>query len=99
MENDSTERTGVPTRTDVLAGLWDSAKWLMQKRKQQRLKVTPVLKTRIWLVNSYTSACKTLLSGLKDEELELRVKALEDKLKSAVLIPDGSEQKNTSVRR
>jgi len=39
------------------------------------------------MVQVQCSVCKTILSGLKDEELELRVKALEEQLKDAVLIP------------
>lgn len=36
---------------------------------------------------------------LKSDEIELRVTELEEKLKTGVLIPDGSEQKDQRVRR
>ena len=35
----------------------------------------------------YNQLCKTVIYGLKDEEVELRVKELEEKLNSGVLIP------------
>ena len=35
----------------------------------------------------YNQLCKTLLYGLKDKELELRILELEEKLKNGVLIP------------
>ena len=36
---------------------------------------------------------------LKSEEIEIRISELEEKLKSGVLIPDGSEQTTQRVRR
>ena len=42
---------------------------------------------RVKLLRASIYACSVLLSGLKDEELELRVVELEEKLKNGVLIP------------
>ena len=42
---------------------------------------------RVKLLRASIYACSVLLSGLKDEELELRVLELEEKLKNGVLIP------------
>jgi hypothetical protein len=35
----------------------------------------------------YNQLCKTVIYGLKDEELELRILELEEKLANGVLIP------------
>ncbi len=42
---------------------------------------------RVKLLRASIYGCSVLLSGLKDEELELRVVELEEKLKNGVLIP------------
>ena len=42
---------------------------------------------RFKLLRASIYACSVLLSGLKDEELELRIIELEEKMKNGVLIP------------
>ena len=41
----------------------------------------------------HNQLCKTVIYGLKDEELELRVKELEKKLKNGILIPKPEAKK------
>lgn len=79
-----------PKRSDVLLTIWNRAKWLdetINKVDQNKRKVTPKLKKQIYMAQVYNQLCKTLLYGLKDEELELRIKELEEKLANGVLIP------------
>lgn len=41
----------------------------------------------------YNQLCRTVLYGLKDEELELRVLELEEKLKNGVVVPVEAKNK------
>ena len=72
-----------PKRTDVLCSLNGICKrlesWAICKK--------PVLPIRVHLLRASIYGYSVLLSGLKDEELELRVLELEDKIKNSVLIP------------
>lgn len=81
-------------RTDVLEKLWRRAKWLEAKIDNQRLKLNPNLKVRASLVSKECRIYQTILMGLKDEELEIRLMELEEKLKNGVLIPKPEEKKN-----
>ena len=47
----------------------------------------PVLPIRVKLLRAAIYGYSVVLSGLKDEELELRVMELEEKLKNGILIP------------
>ena len=79
-----------PKRSDVLFAVWNRAKWLdgtINSVDLNKRKVTPKLKQQIYMAQVYNQLCKTVLYGFKDEELELRVKELEEKLSSGVLIP------------
>lgn len=58
--------------------------WARQKK--------PVLPLRVQLYRAAIHGYSTLLSGLKDEELEQRVKELEETIKDGVVIP--GEQKS-----
>lgn len=85
-----------PTRTTVLTLLWKRIQWLDRQVDNQRLKPTPIQRHRVYMTHTLISGCKTLLYGLKDEELDLRMAAIEEKLENGVLIPnDNLEQKNT----
>lgn len=79
------------TRYDVLSLLWQNAEWLNERIHKQRIKFTPVMGKRVWMIQVQSGVCKVILSGLKDEELEQRVKALEELIKNGVVIP--GEQK------
>ena len=74
-------------RTDVLEKLWSRAKWLEAKINNQRTKLNPNLKARASLVSKECRIYQTILMGLKDEELEIRLMELEEKLKNSILIP------------
>ena len=80
-------------RTDVLEKLWRRAKWIEAKIDNQRTKLNPNLKARASLVSKECRIYQTILIGLKDEELEIRLMELEEKLKNGVLIPKPKEKK------
>ncbi len=81
-------------RADVLEKLWRRAKWLEDKIDNQRSKLNPNFKVRASLVSKECRIYQTILMGLKDEELEIRLMELEEKLKNSVLIPKPEEKKN-----
>ena len=85
-----------PKRGDVLLALWVRAVWLddtINRVNANKKRVTPKLRTQIYMTQVYNQLCKTVLYGLKDEEVELRVLELEVKLKNGVLIPKPEEKK------
>jgi hypothetical protein len=80
----------------VLLALWNRAAWLDQAINgvdSNKKKVTPKLKQLVYMAQVYNQLCRTVLYALKDEELELRVLELEEKLKNGVLIPKPEEKK------
>jgi len=81
------------TRTDVLEKLWSRAQWMAGKIDNTRTQFTPNLKARASLVEKERRLYQSILNGLKDEELELRIMELEEKLKNSVLIPKQEEKK------
>ena len=80
-------------RTGVLEKLWRRAKWLEAKIDNQRTKLNPNLKDRASLVSKECRIYPIILMGLTDEELEIRLMELEDKLKNSILIPKGDGEK------
>lgn len=74
-------------RHEVLLLLWKNAQWLDEHIHKKQLKLTPALKQRVYMVQVQSGLCKTLLYGLKDEELELRIEQLEKALGNSVVIP------------
>ena len=85
-----------PKRSEVLFAIWNRAIWLdetINKVDANKRRVTPKLKQQIYMAQIYNQLCKTVLYGLKDEEVELRVLELEEKLKNGVLIPKPEEKK------
>ena len=68
-----------PTRTTVLCLLWKRIQWLDRQVDNQRLKPTPIQRHRLYMTHTIISVCKTLHNGLKDEELDLRIAAIEAK--------------------
>ncbi len=79
------------TRTDVLEKLWTRAKWIGEKIDNNRTQFTPNLKARSSLVEKERRLYQSILLGLQNEELELRVMELEEKLRNSVLIPKGEQ--------
>ena len=72
-----------PKRTDVLCSLSRICKKLEKWANSHK----PVLPIRVKLFRAAIYGYSTMLSGLKDEELELRLIELEQKLKNGVVIP------------
>ena len=85
-----------PKRCDVLFALWNRAVWLdetINAVDRNKKRVTPKLRTQIYMTQIHNQLCKTVLYGLKDEEVELRVLELEEKLKNGILISKPEEKK------
>ena len=82
------------SRADVLEKLWRRAKWLEAKIDNQRVKLSPNLRVRASLVSRECRIYQTILVGLKDEELEIRLMELEEKLKNGLLIPKPEGKKD-----
>ena len=71
-----------PKRSTILLAIWNRAKWLdktINSVDLNKRKFTPKLKQQIYMAQVYNQLCKTVLYGLKDEELELRINELEEK--------------------
>lgn len=79
------------TRADVLTKLWDIARWHEDKRTNLRTKLDTNIKTRSALSGKEIRALQAILQGLTDQELETRVKELEEKLANGILIPKPKE--------
>jgi heterodisulfide reductase subunit B len=75
------------TRTDVLEFLWSRRKWLSEKIDNKRTKLDPNLKARAALIAKECRICQAILQGLTDQELEFRVRELEEKFQNSILIP------------
>ena len=75
-----------PVRLDVLCLMWNKVQWINQTLNDANTQYDAVHRSKMFDLQTLFSGCKTILSGLKDEELELRVIALEEKLKDGVLI-------------
>ena len=75
-----------PTRTEVLFALWQRAKWIDQMIENRRVKLNANLKSRIYMCQVCCQLCRTILNGLKNEELEVRIEELEKKIKDGILI-------------
>jgi hypothetical protein len=83
----------LPKRSDVLLALWRRHEWLRSKIDKRQTQITPALKYRVYMATVECQISKVLLYGLKDEEVELRVLELEEKLKNSILIPKPKEKK------
>ena len=82
------------TRADVLTKLWDIALWHEDKRVNPRAKLDENVKERSAYSGKEIRALQTILQGLADQELETRVKELEEKLVGGILIPKPKEVYN-----
>ena len=83
------ENKNVPKREEVLCSLNGICNQLEVWAKSSK----PVLPIRVKLLRAAIYGYSVVLSGLKDEELELRVLELEAKLKNGVLIPKPEEKR------
>jgi hypothetical protein len=79
----------VPKREEVLCSLNGICNQLEAWAKSSK----PVLPIRVKLLRAAIYGYSVVLSGLKDEELEIRVVELEEKLKNGVLIPKPEEKR------
>jgi hypothetical protein len=79
------------TRADVLTKLWNIAQWHEDKRTNPRAKLDNNIKTRSALSGKEIRALQAILQGLTDQELETRVKELEEKLANGILISKPKE--------
>ena len=74
----------VVNRNIVLQWLKEDIAYLRKMARNKNPIKNPI---RVKLLRASIYGCSVLLSGLKDEELELRIENLENKLKDGVLIP------------
>ena len=74
----------IVNRNMVLQWLKEDIEFLRKKARNKNPIKNPI---RLKLLRASIYGCSVLLSGLKDEEVELRVIELEEKLKNGVLIP------------
>ena len=74
----------IVNRNMVLQWLKDDIQFLREKARKKNPIKNPI---RLKLLRASIYGCSVLLSGLKDEEMELRIIELEEKLKNGVLIP------------
>jgi len=75
---------GIVDRNIVLQWLKEDIAYLRRMARNKNPIKNPI---RVKLLRASIYGCSVLLSGLKDEELELRIVELEEKLKNGVLIP------------
>jgi hypothetical protein len=83
------KRENIPKRAEVLCSLNGICSQLEAWAKSSK----PVLPIRVKLLRAAIYGYSVILSGLKDEELEIRIMELEEKLKNGVLIPKPEEHK------
>ena len=83
------ESKNLPKREEVLCSLNGICNQLEVWAKSSK----PVLPIRVKLLRAAIYGYSVVLSGLKDEELELRVLELEEKLKNSIMIPKPEEPK------
>jgi hypothetical protein len=83
------QRENIPKREEVLCSLNGICNQLEAWAKSSK----PVLPIRVKLLRAAIYGYSVMLSGLKDEELEIRLMELEEKLKNGVLIPKPEEKK------
>ena len=81
-------------RNDVLTWLREDIEWLRKHARQKYIGKNFMLRVHALRASIYGAS--TLLSGLKDEELELRVEELEKIIQNGVVIP--SEKDKQKVR-
>ena len=82
--NASSNYDGIVNRNMILQWLTEDISFL---RKMARCKNPIKNPIRVKLLRASIYGCSVLLSGLKDEELELRIVELEEKMKNGVLLP------------
>jgi hypothetical protein len=86
----------MPKRSDVLLALWKRSQWLddlISKMEDPKAEAVENAREMVYMAQVFAQLCKTVLYGLKDETLELRIIELEAKLKNGILIPTNREGK------
>ena len=84
LKNSFLKSNEVVNRNLILQWLKEDIEFLREKARCKNPIKNPI---RVKLLRASIYGCSVLLSGLKDEELEIRVLELEEKLKNGVLIP------------
>ncbi len=79
----------VPKREEILSNLSQICKCLEGWAKSSK----PVLPIRVNLLRCAIYGYSVILTGLKDEELELRVLELEKQMENCILVPKQLEEK------
>jgi len=92
-ENAVLKVTVAPKRTEVLCALWERARWFKEKIDNPRTQLNDNLKARAYFATIECQYYRAGLFGLKDEELEIRLMELEEKLKNSILIPKPEDKK------
>ena len=73
--------------------MWERAKWFKEKIDNPRTQLNDNLKARAYFATIECQYYRAILFGLKDEELEIRIMELEEKLKNGILIPQPEAKK------
>lgn len=76
---------------EVLKWLRDDVEWLRKHSKQTHL--GKYFMDRVKGLRASIYGCSVLIAGLKQEDLELRVKELEETIKNGVVIPGEEKPK------
>ena len=84
LKNSFSKSNEVVNRNLILHWLKEDIEFLREKARCKNPIKNPI---RVKLLRASIYGCSVLLSGLKDEELEIRIVELEEKLKNGVLIP------------
>lgn len=90
------------TRADAMLKLWDIAQWHEQKRLNPKSQITINLKARSALSAKEIRCYQAIIQGFKDEEIEIRLRDLEEKLANSILIPktqDDTANRNKVLAR
>jgi hypothetical protein len=90
VKNDSWKNNEIVNRNMILQWLKEDIAFLRKMARNKNPIKNPI---RVKLLRASIYGCSVLLSGLKDEELELRILELEEKLKDGVLIPIEKKKK------
>ena len=81
-------------RADVMQRLWECADWFKEKAENTRTKLDPNTKARASLKAKEALTLSKLIPAFTQEEIELRIMALEKLLENSILIPKKEEKKS-----
>lgn len=83
-----------PKRVDVLLALWKRTVWLdglIDKLEKNEIQPSEKVKSMVYDCQVYGQLAKTVLWGLKDETIEIRVLELEEKIGKGFVIEQNRE--------